>query len=40
MNDLFLQPENKVAFPTDYNSIIERISKINPVQYGQGQKFY
>jgi deoxyribodipyrimidine photo-lyase len=39
MNDLFPRPENKVSFPTNYDSIIERINKINPTQYGKTRNF-
>ncbi len=39
MNDLFPRAENKVSFPTNYDSIIERINKINPAQYGKTRNF-
>ncbi|MDZ7604331.1 MAG: FAD-binding domain-containing protein [Cyclobacteriaceae bacterium] len=39
MNELFPRSERKISFPTNYTSIIERISKINPVQYGKSRNF-
>ena len=39
MNDLFPLLEGKASFPTNYDSIIERIAKINPVQYGKTRNF-
>ncbi len=39
MNELFPLSKNKVSFPTNYDSIIERITKINPVQYGKTRNF-
>ncbi len=35
----FRKKEKSIAFPTDYNSIIERIRQINPVQYGSSRNF-
>jgi deoxyribodipyrimidine photo-lyase len=31
--------QTKLSFPTDYASILERVSKINPVQYGKTRNF-
>ncbi len=39
MNDLFPLPDSSILFPTNYESIIERITKINPVQYGKSRNF-
>lgn len=39
MIELPQQSEYKIAFPTDYNSIIDRINKIDPVQYGKTRNF-
>jgi deoxyribodipyrimidine photo-lyase len=39
MNDLFSLEEKEIAFPTDYNSILERVDQINPVQYGKSRNF-
>lgn len=39
MNELFTSREKSIAFPTDYNSIIERVNQINPVQYGKSRNF-
>lgn len=39
MNELFLRQEKSIAFPTDYNSILERVHQINPVEYGKSRNF-
>jgi deoxyribodipyrimidine photo-lyase len=39
MIELSQQSEYKIAFPTDYDSIIDRINKIDPVQYGKTRNF-
>ncbi|MBY0432645.1 MAG: deoxyribodipyrimidine photolyase, partial [Cyclobacteriaceae bacterium] len=39
MSELFPQIENKILFPTDYDFIIERINRINPVQYAKTRNF-
>ncbi len=39
MNDLFPKRENEISFPTDYSSIMERLNRINPVQYGKTRNF-
>jgi deoxyribodipyrimidine photo-lyase len=39
MNELFPQTKNGISFPTDYGSIMERIDRINPVQYGKTRNF-
>ena len=41
MQDLFgnLVNDNQVKFPTDYNSIIERIHHINPIRYASTRNF-
>ncbi len=39
MNKLSPLEEKSIAFPTDYNSIIERVNQINPVQYGKSRNF-
>jgi deoxyribodipyrimidine photo-lyase len=39
MSELFPHEENLIAFPTDYNSIIERVNRVNPVQYGKSRNF-
>ena len=41
MQDLFgnLVNDNQIEFPTDYNSIIERIHHINPVRYASTRNF-
>ena len=39
MTGKFPKPENRISFPTDYDSILERITKINPVQYGKTRNF-
>jgi deoxyribodipyrimidine photo-lyase len=39
MNSLFPRPSDKITFPTNYDSIIERLDKIDPVQYGKTRNF-
>ncbi|MFM7485538.1 MAG: hypothetical protein ACKO13_01325, partial [Cytophagales bacterium] len=39
MSDLFPKTENKSPFPTDYGSIMERVNRINPIQYGKTRNF-
>lgn len=39
MNDLFQVEKKQISFPTDYHSILERISQINPIQYGKTRNF-
>jgi deoxyribodipyrimidine photo-lyase len=39
MNELFPREQKQIAFPTDYHSIIERVSQIDPVQYGKSRNF-
>jgi len=39
MNDFFALEEKDIAFPTDYNSILERINQINPIQYCKSRNF-
>jgi deoxyribodipyrimidine photo-lyase len=39
MSELFPQPDNRISFPTNYDLIIERLAKINPVQYGKTRNF-
>ncbi len=39
MNELFSREQKMIAFPVDYHSIIERIDKINPVQYSKTRNF-
>lgn len=36
---MFPQPENRISFPTDYDSIIDRVSKVNPIQYAKTRNF-
>jgi deoxyribodipyrimidine photo-lyase len=39
MNELFTRHENRVSFPTDYDSTIERINSIDPLKYGKTRNF-
>jgi deoxyribodipyrimidine photo-lyase len=39
MSELFPQPDNRISFPTSYDLIIERLTEINPVQYGKTRNF-
>ncbi len=39
MTDLVPKFESKTSFPTDYHSIIERLNKIDPIQYGSTRNF-
>ncbi len=39
MNGLLHQPNVNVSFPTDYDSIIERLNNIDPVHYGKTRNF-
>lgn len=39
MSDLFPKTDNKISFPTDYSSIMERVNRINPVQYTKTRNF-
>ncbi len=39
MNELLPRKENSIAFPTDHNSILERVHQINPVEYGKSRNF-
>ena len=39
MSELFPQPDNRISFPTNYDLIIERLTEINPVQYGKTRNF-
>jgi deoxyribodipyrimidine photo-lyase len=39
MNSLLTRPNDKVTFPTDYDSIIDRLNKIDPLQYGKTRNF-
>jgi deoxyribodipyrimidine photo-lyase len=34
-----IQRQPTISFPTDYNSILERVNKINPIQYGKTRNF-
>ena len=39
MNELFTRNKNKVSFPTDYGTIVERVNSIDPLQYGKTRNF-
>ena len=39
MNELFPRQEKSIAFPTNYNSILERVHQINPMEYGKSRNF-
>jgi deoxyribodipyrimidine photo-lyase len=39
MSDLFTGDKKSVTFPTDYDSIIERIHRIDPIQYGKTRNY-
>jgi deoxyribodipyrimidine photo-lyase len=39
MIKMFPKPENRISFPTDYHCIVDRISKINPIQYAKTRNF-
>jgi deoxyribodipyrimidine photo-lyase len=39
MIDLLHPPEKEISFPTDYQSIIDRLASINPLQYGKTRNY-
>jgi deoxyribodipyrimidine photo-lyase len=39
MSELFTGDKKSVTFPTDYDSIIERILRIDPIQYGKTRNY-
>ncbi len=39
MNELFSDFRKAITFPTDYTSIIDRIDKIDPIQYGRTRNY-
>ena len=39
MSDFFTGDKKSVTFPTDYDSIIERIHRVDPIQYGKTRNY-
>lgn len=39
MSELFTGDKESVTFPTDYDSIIERIHRVDPIQYGKTRNY-